>query len=353
MTRDEVIDTVLSRAVRPGNTSHLVPLVREFNLIQTQKLERGYPKPWFLLDVAAATVDVTGWKAPTPTQFIELYEEGPAVLLVSDDNSTLLPLERAGRAELEGSYVAPNSKALVDVMEGYLIFSQQLSAGSKLRLLFYGAEPVNALAYGTEGQPGINRWLQYASDLIIAELGHLYCRSYTRDKEGVASFEVDLALASRRLMQENTGRKEAARERFLNGAMYPILGPARTMTTLGNVSDPVGFSTKVYNTEFTKGDTWTRSIIYSIDGVNVNLTGYSAKLQVKASYAGAALLTLTSPASGITLNSNGNITMTISAAQSTALGVGVFVYDLQLTAPDTTVATIMAGTMTVKAEVTT
>lgn len=233
ITRDQVIDTVLGRSIRPGNTNHLADLVRELNILQSMTLERGYPKPWFLLDVAETTVDGTGWKAPTPSGFIELYEEEPSLLFVASDNSGLQPLEMTGRANVEASLASPNSLSAVSVMEGYFLFGTKLTAGATLRVLYYRSEPLNETAYGDSGQPSPNRWLQYASDLMIAELGHLYCRAYSRDKDGLASFEQDRMIARNRvLLQENTGRKEMAQERFLNGALYPVFGAPRTITQL-------------------------------------------------------------------------------------------------------------------------
>lgn len=101
-----------------------------------------------------------------------------------------------------------------------------------------------------------------------------------------------------------------------------------------------------------QGSTFSKTLTWNIDGVPVNLTGYTARMQVRSTYASAtALVTLTN-GSGITLGTtNGQITLTISAVATAAIAAGNYVYDLELTS-GSTVTRLLEGQFIVSPEVT-
>lgn len=101
-----------------------------------------------------------------------------------------------------------------------------------------------------------------------------------------------------------------------------------------------------------QGSTFSKTLVWSIDGVPVNLTGYTARMQVRSSYTSAtAVVTLTN-GSGITLGTtNGQITLTISAIATAAIAAGNYVYDLELTSGGT-VTRLLEGQFIVSPEVT-
>ena len=104
-----------------------------------------------------------------------------------------------------------------------------------------------------------------------------------------------------------------------------------------------------------RGDTGVLEVGYQEpDGTPVNLTGYSAKLQVrpKPGDSATALLELTH-SSGIAINAAaGTLLVTITPAQSVALGAGRFAYDLQITSAGGIVTTLVGGVLLVHPEVT-
>lgn len=87
-----------------------------------------------------------------------------------------------------------------------------------------------------------------------------------------------------------------------------------------------------YNMVCPQGSTFIKQLTYAIDGVPVNLTGYTAKMQVRESHASPVVIVdLTTENSGITLGGSlGTITLTISAAVTEALVSKEYVYDLEL-----------------------
>jgi hypothetical protein len=104
-----------------------------------------------------------------------------------------------------------------------------------------------------------------------------------------------------------------------------------------------------------QGATWETILTWKIDAVAVNLTGYTARLQVRT-HVGAAttVLSLTSsPAAGITLGgAAGTITLSLTAVQTAALAAGDCVYDLELVSSGGNVTRLVEGAWTVKPEVT-
>ena len=68
-------------------------------------------------------------------------------------------------------------------------------------------------------------------------------------------------------------------------------------------------------------------------GAAINLSGYSASSQMRKSYYAVSNTTITSTITG---NANGEITLSMTSANTATLTPGRYVYDLLITAPDTT-----------------
>ena len=102
----------------------------------------------------------------------------------------------------------------------------------------------------------------------------------------------------------------------------------------------------------TKGDSFHRQITWSDDSGPINLTGYTARMQIRASYTSASALISLTQASGLTLGgAAGTIDINITSNQTTALAAGTYVYDLEMTY-GATVKTILEGTFVVTPQVT-
>jgi hypothetical protein len=88
-----------------------------------------------------------------------------------------------------------------------------------------------------------------------------------------------------------------------------------------------------HNLTIDQGATWRVNLLYKDSaGSPINLTGYSAQLQLRTSYdAASASLNLTT-GSGITITANtGAIAIVATATQTGALVAGDYVYDLEIT----------------------
>lgn len=85
----------------------------------------------------------------------------------------------------------------------------------------------------------------------------------------------------------------------------------------------------------------------------VNLTGYTAAMQIRATYASTTTVAALTHSSGLTLGgAAGTIQIQLSAAATAALAARTYVYDLEVTSASGTVTGIIAGTFTVTPEVT-
>lgn len=107
-----------------------------------------------------------------------------------------------------------------------------------------------------------------------------------------------------------------------------------------------------YNITAYQGATYDLNMTWSIGGTAVNLTNYTAAMQVRAgASADTAIISLTS-GSGIVLGGTaGTIAVTIPAATMGSASPGSYVYDLELNSGGT-ITRLMQGSFNIEAEVT-
>ena len=108
-----------------------------------------------------------------------------------------------------------------------------------------------------------------------------------------------------------------------------------------------------YNITIYNGTTFSLAPVWKINGSPVNLTGYSADMQVRAATDTSIVVELsTSNGAAVITPGLGQTTLTLTAAQTTAIPAGIYIYDLNLTAPDSSTTKILAGAFVVLASVT-
>lgn len=108
-----------------------------------------------------------------------------------------------------------------------------------------------------------------------------------------------------------------------------------------------------YNFLCPKGTTFSKSVVYKVNKFAVNLTGYSARMQVRETLTSpSTLVSLSTGGSGMTVNAAGTITMTINAATTAGLPIGTHVYDLEIESAGGVVTRLLEGKFKVTGEVT-
>lgn len=89
------------------------------------------------------------------------------------------------------------------------------------------------------------------------------------------------------------------------------------------------------------------------DEVGIDLSGYTARMQVRASVrATTTMLELTTENGGITLGNDGGVLLFLSDEATAALTRRSGVYDLELEAGDGTVTRLLQGSVEISPEVT-
>lgn len=108
-----------------------------------------------------------------------------------------------------------------------------------------------------------------------------------------------------------------------------------------------------YNIICPQGSTYSQQLTYSINEQAVNLTGYTAKMQVREKHASKTTdLSLTTENGGISLGgSAGTIDLNVSASQTAQLIAKEYVYDIELVSNEN-VYRIIEGKFIVTPEVT-
>jgi hypothetical protein len=113
-------------------------------------------------------------------------------------------------------------------------------------------------------------------------------------------------------------------------------------------------SASVYNFVMDQGATWELEVqIIEPDDDPLNLTGFSAAMQLRLDFAGEpAFLTLESPNDGITIIPlEGKLRLVATSEQTLNLQAGLYLYDLEIYSGHF-IQRILQGTVTVNGEVT-
>lgn len=113
-------------------------------------------------------------------------------------------------------------------------------------------------------------------------------------------------------------------------------------------------TTFTHDLSFVQAETVPDVLTWTADDVAVNLTGCTAKMQIRETFeASTALATVDTSGGGIVLGGTaGTITLNIPAATTATLTPGTFVYDILLTWPSGAKQVIVRGTVMVLPRVT-
>ena len=106
-----------------------------------------------------------------------------------------------------------------------------------------------------------------------------------------------------------------------------------------------------YNFTLEQGSTFSRQITVQENSSALNLTGYTARMQMRSTHDSSSIAltfttTIASPAS------NGIINLTATASNSAAVEEGMYVYDLEIESSAGNVTRILEVQVTVTPEVT-
>ena len=107
-----------------------------------------------------------------------------------------------------------------------------------------------------------------------------------------------------------------------------------------------------YNTEMYVGDNWQRTIVITDPAdIPVDLTGYSARWQVRTDPAATTAVLAISTAGGEIVVNGTTLTASVTGAVTALLATGAYYHDLELTTPGGVVTTYLAGILAIKQDV--
>jgi hypothetical protein len=108
-----------------------------------------------------------------------------------------------------------------------------------------------------------------------------------------------------------------------------------------------------YNTTIDQGADWYITFVYQdSNGSPINITGYTAALQLRSEPSDMNTVLSLSTGSGITITgATGTIAVHATATQTGAISAGVYFYDLEIT-ESVVVTRLIQGQITVSAQVT-
>jgi len=108
-----------------------------------------------------------------------------------------------------------------------------------------------------------------------------------------------------------------------------------------------------YNITIEQGATYDQTFTFTRDGSPVNLTGYTARMQIRASVTAQQVVYDVAVTGTFTLGgAAGTIRIVITATNTAALTAGTYVYDLELQSASGVVTRLLQGSVTVVPEVT-
>jgi hypothetical protein len=109
-----------------------------------------------------------------------------------------------------------------------------------------------------------------------------------------------------------------------------------------------------YNFVCPQGATFSKELTWNIDDNPVDLTGYTARMQVREKYTSTQkILDLTTENGGITLGGDeGTISIDVSALVSATIIPKTYVYDIELVSSGSIVTRLLEGQFVVTPEVT-
>ena len=109
-----------------------------------------------------------------------------------------------------------------------------------------------------------------------------------------------------------------------------------------------------YNLEIDQGADWFFNVTYENPaGTPVNITNYTAALQLRSLPTDSTYVLSLTTGSGITINgASGEVEVHATANQTRSIDEGVYYYDLEITSPVGIVTRLVQGQAAVSAEVT-
>lgn len=216
MTYDDLVKMV---GWRLGDRDDMAPRIPfELDFIQDTVLETMPWHPWFLeSEGSTANTTIGERRVPLPGDFLGEVEESH--LYVETENGAQMELRKmdadvAQAKYREVEYLAGGGTPQAYAISGlYYLIYPLCDKSYPLHMRYYAKDVRMSDTLETPN----SRWLQYASDLVLAELCQVLAAKHIKDQAAAAGFAADASAARLRLYSVHTARMETNQPRSLGG----------------------------------------------------------------------------------------------------------------------------------------
>jgi hypothetical protein len=211
MNCKQLLDILMSRLGSRTQLALRANCLTELILVQQNVLERDSHLPWFLQTTNTALVtpsDGVARSVALPADFLREADDGALFIIDSEGASHEVVKDDYRILEQEHGLDATSELPLQYALRTALEFFPIPLVERSLRLTYYAKA-----AIPTDSESSENAWLQYASDLMLAETGIVVATQHLQNPELGDSFAKLAIRARTRLFHDSVAREEAARAR--------------------------------------------------------------------------------------------------------------------------------------------
>lgn len=216
MIRDAAVDLLMGRLARRNSTVTQQDIINEMVFVQENTLE-GDPTPlWFLLTESAETTTLADdERLPVPSDFIQEWEEG-ALYVAETSGGDVTSMVKDDWDTIKEKSTGTGKPKYYDVSGDYFLLRPVPNDAYYMTMRYYARAADLSGTYGDSNNIE-NKWLEYASDLFIAEVGIIIAVQYLQSATMGALFGQQAAVAKDRLVRKDTIMKEVNKQRFMEG----------------------------------------------------------------------------------------------------------------------------------------
>ncbi|HMX92345.1 MAG TPA: hypothetical protein PKV55_07360 [Nitrospira sp.] len=209
MTRDEIVTLLQYRC---GDRNDLGPkILAEMKMVQTQILEEHPWLPWFCeTSLTIPTALVSGTETLVlPTDFLREIED-ERIWLVNSLGSKR-ELDKYASGQIRTRFALNGSPAAYALLASDILFRPIPEENYTIEWRYYGAQADMSATAGT------TPWTQYASAVVIAEVGAVIAGRHILNPTLEAQFRNDATVAWDNLYKKHEARQDVNREPVLGG----------------------------------------------------------------------------------------------------------------------------------------
>lgn len=207
MLRDDLFSLLSQRL---GNRADLISRMEtEVQLLQDTVLEQHAWLPWFLeTEIATATTTVGDERVLLPVDFLIEIEEEALWVYVDTEENPYSALKKMPYDAMIARYPGPGRPYAYALGGNYFLLRYIPDAEYIVKMRYMAKD--DALTTNIQ-----NKWLKFASDVVLAELGIVFAEKHMQHFELAQTFRADATAAWNRLYSVHVARQEANLSRVM------------------------------------------------------------------------------------------------------------------------------------------